>query len=162
MRVAVSIEPAVPGRWYRSNPDGRLPAWLVRCPRRNDWTEAGWAYAGAGGRRVCAQYKPGLFARPDGGVRASAYQAVLGPDVIDDYRLVELLGEGGMGVVYRAVHTRLEKEVALKVVRRARAIDPQSADRFRREMRAAGKLRHENLVQATGAMPQASSQVDKT
>ena len=85
--LRVSIEPAVPGRWYRSNPDGRLPAWLARCPRRDDWTEEGWAYAGAGGRRVCAQYKPGLFARPDGGVRASAYQAVLGPDVIDDYRL---------------------------------------------------------------------------
>ena len=85
--LRVSIEPAVPGRWYRSNPDGRLPPWLARCPRRADWTEEGWAYAGPGGRRVCAQYKPGLFARPDGGVRASAYQAVLGPDVIDDYRL---------------------------------------------------------------------------
>jgi hypothetical protein len=36
---------------------------------------------------VCAQYKPGLVARPDGGVRASAYQEVLDPGVIDEYRL---------------------------------------------------------------------------
>ena len=41
----------------------------------------------AGGTRVCSQYKPGLVARPDGGVRASAYHEVLDPGVIDDYRL---------------------------------------------------------------------------
>ncbi len=85
--LRVSVEPAVPGRWFRSNPDGRIPPWLARCPQRDDWSEPGWSYAGEGGRRVCSRYKPGLFARPDGGVRASAYQAVLGPDVIDDYRL---------------------------------------------------------------------------
>lgn len=72
-------------------------------------------------------------------------------DVIDDYRLVELLGEGGMGVVFRAVHAQLDKEVALKVIRGARALDPHMADRFRREMRAAGKLNHPNLVRATDA-----------
>jgi Dolichyl-phosphate-mannose-protein mannosyltransferase len=85
--LRVSIEPAVPGRYFRSNPDGRIPAWLSRCPQRAGWTEPGWAYVAAGGERVCEQYKPGLFVRPDGGVRASAYQAVLGPEVIDDYRL---------------------------------------------------------------------------
>ena len=60
-------------------------------------------------------------------------------DVLDDYRLVELLGEGGMGVVYRAVHTRLEKEVALKVIRHTRTVHPQAVERFQREMKAAGK-----------------------
>ena len=84
--LRVSIEPAVPGRWFRSNPEGKLPSWLSRCPRREDWTEAGWSYVAGGGRRVCAQYKPGLFTRPDGGVRASAYHLVLSPGVIDDYR----------------------------------------------------------------------------
>ena len=77
--LRVAIEPAVPGRWYRSNPEGRNPPWLARCPRRPGWTEPGWSYVAAGGRRVCAQYKPGLFVRPDGGVRASAYHAVLRP-----------------------------------------------------------------------------------
>jgi len=85
--LRVSIEPAVPGRYFRSNPEGRIPAWLSRCPARPGWTERGWSYLAAGGRRVCDQYKPGLFVRPDGGVRASAYHAVLGPQVIDDYRL---------------------------------------------------------------------------
>jgi hypothetical protein len=85
--LRVSIEPAVPGRYFRSNPEGRIPDWLSRCPRRADWTEPGWSYVAAGGQRVCDQYKPGLFVRPDGGVRASAYHAVLRPSVIDDYRL---------------------------------------------------------------------------
>jgi 4-amino-4-deoxy-L-arabinose transferase-like glycosyltransferase len=85
--LRVAVEPAVPGRWFRSTPEGTNPPWLSRCPRREDWMEPGWAYAGDGGHRVCAQYKPGLFARPDGGVRASAYHSVLAPGVIDDYRL---------------------------------------------------------------------------
>jgi hypothetical protein len=85
--LRVSIEPAVPGRFFRSNPEGRIPAWLSRCPQRPGWTERGWSYLAATGRRVCDQYKPGMFVRPDGGVRASAYHAVLSPNVIDDYRL---------------------------------------------------------------------------
>jgi hypothetical protein len=85
--LRASVEPAVPGRWFRSNPEGSPPPWLTRCPRRPDWTEPGWSYAATGGARVCSQYKPGLVARPDGGVRASAYHEVLDPGVIDDYRL---------------------------------------------------------------------------
>jgi hypothetical protein len=85
--LRASVEPAVPGRWFRSNPEGTPPPWLTRCPRRPDWAEPGWSYTASGGARVCAQYKPGLVARPDGGVRASAYQEVLDPGVIDEYRL---------------------------------------------------------------------------
>jgi 4-amino-4-deoxy-L-arabinose transferase-like glycosyltransferase len=85
--LRVAVEPAVPGRWFRSTPEGTNPAWLTRCAQRDDWTEPGWSYAGEGGREICAQYKPGLFARPDGGVRASAFHTVLEPGVVDDYRL---------------------------------------------------------------------------
>ena len=77
----------MPGRWFRSNPEGDPPSWLTRCAQQDGWTEPGWSYLTAGGERVCAQYKPGLVARPDGGIRASAYHAVLDPGVIDDYRL---------------------------------------------------------------------------
>jgi 4-amino-4-deoxy-L-arabinose transferase-like glycosyltransferase len=85
--LRVAVEPAVPGRWFRSNPEGDPPSWLSRCEQRDGWTEPGWSYVADRGRRICAQYKPGLVARPDGGVRASAYHSVLGPEVIDDYRL---------------------------------------------------------------------------
>jgi hypothetical protein len=84
--LRASVEPTVPGRWFRSNPEGDPPPWLSRCEQRDGWSEPGWSYVSERGR-VCAQYKPGLVARPDGGIRASAYHAVLGPEVIDDYRL---------------------------------------------------------------------------
>ena len=85
--LRVAVEPAVPGRWFRSNPEGDPPSWLTRCEKRPGWTEPGWSYVADRGNRICAQYKPGLVARPDGGVRASSYHSVLGPEVIDDYRL---------------------------------------------------------------------------
>ena len=62
--LRVAIEPAVPGRYYRSNPAGRLPAWLTRCPARDGWTAPGFAYAGPGGRRVCAQLQAGPVRAP--------------------------------------------------------------------------------------------------
>jgi len=117
--LRVSIEPAVPGRYFRSNPEGRIPGWLSRCPRRDDWTEAGWSYVADGGRRVCEQYKPALFVRPDGGVRASAYHAVLDPEVIDDYRRYGYCHVLTVNVVRerarrdpraRAYYARLERE----------------------------------------------------
>jgi hypothetical protein len=117
--LRVSIEPAVPGRFFRSNPEGDSPAWLSRCPPRDDWTEPGWSYLAAGGRRVCEQFKPGLFVRPDGGVRASAYHSVLSPDTIDDYRLYGYCLVMTVNVVReraerdpqaRAYYERLERE----------------------------------------------------
>jgi Dolichyl-phosphate-mannose-protein mannosyltransferase len=120
--LRVSIEPAVPGRYFRSNPEGTPPAWLSRCEQREGWTEPGWSYVAYNGRRVCEQYKPGLFVRPDGGVRASAYGSVLGPDVIDDLRLygychvmtVNVVRErAGRNPQARAYYDRLERESSL-------------------------------------------------
>ena len=68
-----------------------------------------------------------------------------------EYRLLEKLGEGGMGVVYRALHVELERVVALKVVRADRIGDSQAVERFRREIKAAGKLDHPNIVLAHDA-----------
>jgi hypothetical protein len=122
--LRISIEPAVPGRYFRSNPDGRLPGWLSRCPARRGWTEPGWSYVGDGGRRLCVRFKPGQFARPDGGVRASAYHTVLSPEVIDDYRFYGYCLVMTTGVVReravetgdagaRAYYRRLEREARL-------------------------------------------------
>ena len=117
--LRVSIEPAVPGRYFRSNPEGTAPPWLTRCAQREGWTEPGWSYEAENGRRVCEQYKPGLFVRPDGGVRASAYGAVLGPEVIDDLRLYGYCHVMTVNVVReraerdpraRAYYERLERE----------------------------------------------------
>jgi predicted Ser/Thr protein kinase len=64
----------------------------------------------------------------------------------DRYRLLELIGSGGMAVVYRGVDTLLQRQVAIKVLRESFAGDPAFLARFQREARAAAGLDHPNVV----------------
>jgi len=68
------------------------------------------------------------------------------PVRIGKYEVVEHIATGGMGAVYRARDTQLDRDVALKVLSNEMAASPGALERFRREARNAAKLRHENIV----------------
>src|SRR5262249_56168810 len=71
---------------------------------------------------------PGAEARPPG--------EPAGPIAVPGYEILDVLGRGGMGVVYRARQTRLNRLVALKVIRGGRHADPEPLPRCRREAEA--------------------------
>jgi len=71
-------------------------------------------------------------------------------EVLDEkYRLERLLGQGGMGAVYLAVHLGTERYVALKLITPQFMQNEEFVQRFKREARAAGRLRHPNVVDVT-------------
>jgi serine/threonine protein kinase len=71
----------------------------------------------------------------------------LPPPNIDGYELIRMLGRGGMGVVYEALDLRLNRRVAIKMIRKGDPSETGSLARFRTEARAAARLQHPNIVQ---------------
>src|SRR5262252_7903891 len=73
----------------------------------------------------------------------------------DAYRLTRLVGQGGMGAVYEGVQTRLNKRIAVKVMARELAANPEAIARFRREAEVTSQLGHPHIVQVFdfGAAP---------
>ncbi|MBS0208202.1 MAG: protein kinase [Planctomycetes bacterium] len=72
-------------------------------------------------------------------------------ETIDCYQLISLLGEGGMGTVYKARHLHLNSIVAVKLLSPHRLRSPHAVARFHREMQAIGRLDHPNIVGARDA-----------
>ena len=83
-----------------------------------------------------------LMAVEDPGVWEKRLRRALG----DDYELLDLLGAGGFGRVYRVRDLHLEREVALKVLHPSLTTDPSGVERFRREAQLAAGLQHPNVV----------------
>jgi serine/threonine protein kinase len=83
------------------------------------------------------------------------HKRLIGKVIADRFRIVELIGEGGMGAVYLAEHLTLHKQVALKVVHAEHAKNPELAARFSREAMATSRIEHPNVISAIdyGTLP---------
>jgi formylglycine-generating enzyme required for sulfatase activity/tRNA A-37 threonylcarbamoyl transferase component Bud32 len=79
--------------------------------------------------------------------------ADLPPELADHprYRILRELGRGGMGVVYLARHTVMDRDVVIKVISKSLLDQPSAVERFRREVQAAARLAHPNIVTAHDA-----------
>ena len=107
----------------------------------------GWPSAAAGDDRVLAQE---LVDR-DLLTRFQAEQVLAGRTQgfsIGPYTVLDRIGAGGMGQVYKAMHRQMQRTVALKVLPPSRRSDPEVQARFMREVRAAAQLNHPNIVKA--------------
>ena len=87
----------------------------------------------------------------DGGMATPTEAELIAGLQLGAYRIVRRLGQGGMGTVFLAEHVRMERLVALKVLSPQMTRDPHSVKRFQREVKAAAKLSHPNIVTAFDA-----------
>jgi len=72
------------------------------------------------------------------------------PQRLGEYQIIRRIGQGGMGTVYKARHTKLKRDVAVKALPQNLAADARSIARFEREMEAVGRVDHPNIVRAMG------------
>jgi WD40 repeat protein len=102
--------------------------------------------------RQARQAEP-LAATTDGAASTLTEAPGLPPELGDHprYRVLGLVGQGGMGAVYRAEHRHMERLVALKVINPGLIRNPATVQRFRQEVRAAARLHHPNIVTAHDA-----------
>ncbi|MFA6598596.1 MAG: protein kinase [Ignavibacteriaceae bacterium] len=70
--------------------------------------------------------------------------------LIENYKIVSILGEGGMGIVYKAFDIKLERFVALKVLNQTGSLNSNFVERFKREAKNQAKLNHPNIVSVYG------------
>jgi tetratricopeptide (TPR) repeat protein len=97
--------------------------------------------------KIQVELHSALRTRSIGGSADTIIQSASPALSIPGYEIIQELGRGGMGLVYKARHIGLDRVVALKVIREAAGIDPQSLGRFEIEGKAAARLRHAQIVQ---------------
>jgi serine/threonine-protein kinase len=124
---------------------------MLHCPQCGRDFEAGLTECPYDGVQLRADptLRAGAPTEPEAPARDAAEDPLVGFTLDEKYRLDARLGTGGMGAVYRATHLLIDRPVAVKVLNPKFVEDESARERFRREARAAGRLRHPNAVAVT-------------
>src|SRR2546426_1656094 len=111
----------------------------------------GKPHYGAFTNKFISSFFPGVnaWARETESILMTSLDRYVGQILDDKYRLERLLGQGGMGAVYLATHLGTDRYVALKLIAPQFMRNEEFVERFKREARAAGRLRHPNVVDVT-------------
>src|SRR5262245_51530453 len=104
-----------------------------------------WPSASTDATMSIAQEKAAVSSPPRRRAEASSPSFLDSEQIAERYRIVRLLGEGGMGEVYEAEDLLLRERVALKTVRSDVAADPKVVERFKREIQIARRVTHPNV-----------------
>jgi serine/threonine-protein kinase len=80
-------------------------------------------------------------------LRAPREELTTGSTFAGKYQIIEELGKGGMGRVYKALDTQVNEKVALKLIKPEVVLDRETIERFRNELKLARKIRHKNVCQ---------------
>src|SRR5262249_52798452 len=111
--------------------------------------QSGLSLSGMDAQQIESDATPGLLkvGVPDSGKTRASLPAAPRLPSIRGYEMLVQLGAGGMGVVYKARQTKLNREVALKVMRASAGANARDLARFRVEAEAVARLQHPNIVQ---------------
>ena len=124
-----------------------LEEYVARCPDRADEIrELFPALIEMEQLKPAVAVETGPHDRPSARPAPTTRPAPPHPERLGEYRIVRVIGEGGMGVVYEAEHESLSNRVALKVMHPRFRADGSHLRRFRREARSAARLHHTNIV----------------
>jgi serine/threonine protein kinase len=102
-----------------------------------------------------------LTATDSGDFAAAGSDPLVGVTLDGRYRILRVIGEGGMGVVYEALHVVIEKPVAVKVLRETFTSRPDVVERFRQEAKSASRIGHPNIIDVSdfGETPSGASYI---
>ena len=118
----------------------------MNCPSCQNLVDAGASFCGTCGLSLAAEGETQISPPHRSSDAPPLADPLVGQILDSKYELLELLGQGGMGAVYRARRRHIGDEVAIKLLLQKYLAGEEATERFRREARAAAMLRHPNVV----------------
>ncbi len=117
----------------------------MKCPKCGFENSADLSYCGKCGTQLGSA--EGTAAPPTKTIEAPKEELTTGSVFGDRYQIIEELGKGGMGRVYKALDTKINEKIALKLIKPEIASDKKTIERFSNELKFARKIRHKNVCQ---------------